>query len=182
MNKDELEQVLSGFEGATFAGLDTETIPTLTGGKSNPFQGKVLKRCLGHSVMLFTNKLTSGYDNMVKRRLKQAGLDPASFTMGALPWGKRLDNSPLIVNKDKHYLQCVFLGAGSTEFVALDTIKLNPNTVWNAGDSIARYMLTGLREETGSEHQGLERDSQVIVRTYALDSIVAIRCMGTELH
>jgi hypothetical protein len=186
MNLEQMKALLMSFEGATFAGLDTVTVPTLKGGKANPFQGKLAKHCNGSRVMLFTNKKSSGYENKVKRHLEKAGLDPESFQMGALPWGERLPNSPLIVNKEKHYLQCVFLEAGTVEYRATEEIITNGfldvgMSHYCNGDYVPKENIPGLSDKTGSEHQGLERDSQVIVRTYALESIVALRAMGEQL-
>jgi hypothetical protein len=182
MNVQQLRETLSKFEGATFAALDTVTVPVLRGGKGNPFQGKVEKHCLGHRVILFTNKNVSGYENKVKRHLAKAGLNPESFSLGPLPWGERIPDSPIIQHNGKHYLQCVFLEAGSVEYVATESIEDSDGFYWRAFESIPKQAIQGLNEKTGSEHQGLERSEQVIVRTYAIDSIVALRCMRTELR
>ena len=185
MDRYAIEQVLAPINGATFAGLDTVTDVKLLGGQKNPFQGKVEKHCLGHRVMLFTNKFSNAYENMVKRHLEQAGLDPATFSVGNLPWGERVPNSPFITCKDKLYLQVVFLEAGSTEYRIKEgeEVTLSPIAFWESGMTIEKQELLnhGLNEKTGSEHQGLERDKQVIVRTYCIDSITAIRAFGTEL-
>jgi hypothetical protein len=185
MQLEALKQTLSQFQGATFASLDTVTVPVLLGGKQNPFQGKIEKQCKSHRVMLFTNKRTNAYDNMVRRHLEQAGLDPTSFKLGELPWGERVPNSPFIICKGKHYLQCVFLEAGNVEYRMRETVCLsetNMSLCFLKDEMIQKEQIEGLSDKTGSEHQGLERSKQVIVRTYAVDSIVAIRCMGVELH
>lgn len=181
----EIQAMLATIQGCSFAGLDTATIPVLTGGKKNPMQGKIIKRCIGHNVMLFTNTNSSGYENKVKRHLEASGLDPNGWTMGELPWGKRLPNSPIIDNNGKYYLQAVFLKAGVTQYFATDEIELNnqPHIFvrYKEGELIPKANIPGLKDTTGSEGQGLERDKQVIVRTYALDSILAIRAENKEL-
>jgi hypothetical protein len=186
MQLETLQAILEGVQGVTFASLDTITQCKLTGGKANPFQGKVEKHCNGSRVMLFTNKNSSGYENKVRRHLEQAGLDPDSFQMGALPWGERLPNSPIIKNTSKktgetsYYLQCVFIEAGQSEYYATDLIDCEDGTWFGEGERILANRIPGLPDKTGSEHQGLERSKQVIVRSYALESIVGLRAMGAE--
>ena len=183
MERYQIEQLLERFQGVTFASLDTVTVPVLKGGKANPFQNRIEKRCNGLRVMLFTNTKSSGYENKVKRHLEQAGLDPDSFKSGPLPWGERVPNSPFITNGGKLYLQCVFLSQFKVEpeYYATDEINISPICFWEPGMRIEAKEINGLNERTGSEHQGLERSKQVIVRTYAIESIVALRAMGSEL-
>jgi hypothetical protein len=176
MDRASIEQILAPINGATFAALDTQTECKLLGGQKNKHQGRIVKRCLGNRVMLFTNKRSNGYDNMVRRRLEQAGLNPATFELGALPWGERVPNSPFIECKGKLYLQCIFQAAGDVAY--FERHLENPNHFM----PIAKEAIEGLSNRTGSEHQGLERSKQVIVRTYAIDSITAIRCFGNELE
>lgn len=155
--------LLNRIQGCTFAGLDCVTKVTLKGGKKNPMQGRVTKRCMGNRVMLFTNKQSNGYENMVRRRLEAEGKNPESFELGPLQWGKRLPNSPIIEHKGKYYLQVIFLGAGKPEYF-LD------------GKPIEKEDIVGLPEvKEGSGRQGLEDEHKVVVRTYAMDSIQSIR-------
>lgn len=182
MTIDELQALLSNLDGATFAALDTVTKPVLKGGKSNPMQGKIEKRCIGHRVMLFSNKKSSGYENKVRRHLEREGKNPDSFELGPLPWGERLPESPIIHNKGKFYLQVVFLASGSVEYRATQNIvRYSPDFMveYEAGDIIPKDEIDGLNERSGSEHQGL--DNEVIVRTYSLDSIVKLRAFHEEL-
>jgi hypothetical protein len=178
MNRTAIEQILAPISGATFASLDTQTECKLTGGKKNPMQGRIVKRCLGNRVMLFTNKRSSAYDNMVKRRLEQAGLNPATFQAGPLPWGSRVPDSPFIEHGDKLYLQCVFLGAGNVAYFRRGE-QQGENTWF---EPIKKEEIIGLSDRSGSEHQGLGQDRQVIVRTYCTDSILAIRAFGSEVE
>lgn len=179
MDRASIEAILAPINGATFAALDTQTEVKLTGGKANPQQGRIVKRCLGNRVMLFTNKFSSGYDNMVKRRLEQAGLDPATFEAGKLPWGARVPNSPFIEHQGKLYLQCVFLVAGDIRYFERVNGEQFANKLFR---EVAKQDIIGLSDRTGSEHQGLERNKQVIVRTYDIGSIQAIRAFGSEVE
>jgi hypothetical protein len=171
MTSDYLRAIIDcNVNGATFASLDTQTTVTLLGGKKNWQQGRIYKRCLGNRVMLFSNKQVNGYEAQVKRRLEAAGLDPNSFVLSSLPWGERISGTPLITHKDKVYLQCVFMKPGNVRYFISD----------DNGDfyTIAKEQILGFNDKSGSEHQGLERDSQVIVRTYAADSIRCIRAFS----
>ena len=180
MKLDELQALLAQINGATFASIDTVTIPTLKGGKKNPFQGKVAKHCEGHRVMLFTNKKTNAYEAKVRRHLEREGKNPDSFVLGELPWGKRLPDSPIIEHNGKYYLQCVFLKSGSVEYRAKEFIDCEDGTWFSAGSRVVATAIQGLNERSGSEHQGL--DNEVIVRSYALDSIKALRAFHEELN
>lgn len=155
--------LINRINGVTFAGLDCVTDVKLKGGKSNPMQGRVTKRCDGNRVMLFTNKKSSGYENMVKRRLEQEGKDPSSFVLGKLAWGERIPESPIIEHKGAYYLQTIFLAAGKSTYF-LD------------GQPIAKEDIIGLDDkDVGSGRQGLEDENKVVVRTYKFDSIRCIR-------
>lgn len=166
MEYSKAQQLLAQIQGCTFAAMDTETVPVLKGGKKNPMQGKLVKRATGHRVMLFTNANSNAYENKVRRHLIKEGKNPDTFTLGALPWGQRIEGTPFIENKGKHYLQCVFIESGSIEYEL-------------EGQPIAAESIIGLREETGSEKQGLE--DSVIVRTFSLESIKALRAFSEEL-
>lgn len=173
--------LLAKVQGCTFAALDTLTYPPLKGGKANPMQGKIAKHSIGHRVMLFTNKNSSGYENKVRRHLIAEGKNPDSFAMGALPWGKRIENTPFIENNGKYYLQTVFLKSGENKYRVTNSgpIVLPDGKVFLAGSYIDKDDIIGLKETSGSEGQGLE--NEVIVRAFALESILAIRAMNNEL-
>lgn len=166
MQLAQIETLLNTINGVTFAGMDTTTEVKLKGGKANPMLGRVTKRTKGNHVMLFTNKNSSGYDAMVKRRLVAEGKNPDSFTLGALAWGTRLPNSPLIEHKGKFYIQTIFIRGGKSEYL-LD------------GATIDKSAITGLDEKpVEAGKQGLADDNAVVVRTFALDSIEELRMMG----
>lgn len=159
-------KILDTVDGASFAGLDTETDVTLKGGKANPQQGRITKRHTGANIMLFTNKATNAYDAMVKRRLSAEGKDPGDFKLQPRAWGERIPNSPFIEHKGTHYIEVIFLKAGKSEYL-LD------------GNPIATADVIGLRETVSSTGQG-GLDNKVVIRSYKLSSIKAIRIDGTE--
>lgn len=151
-----LQNLLDKIQGCTFATLDTVTQPS-------PGIRKVSK---GERVILFTNKHSSGYENMVKRRLEEAGKDPDTFALGDLPWGTRLPNSPLIENKGKYYLQCIRLTEGRAQYFIGNREVREPSHLM-------------LRERRPT--QGLPKSDAVEVACYRLDHIERIAVMGDEL-
>lgn len=163
-----LEQAFADVNGSSFVGIDTLTDVKLTGGKKNPMQGRITKQTLGANVMVFQNKLSNGYENMVHRRLAAEGKDPSNFELGPRTWGERIDNTPFIRHEHdgsvKHYLEVIFLKPGTSTYL-LD------------GAVIAAADITGLPvapEPTGQG--GLEH--QVIIRSFAASSITQVRVDG----
>lgn len=157
MDRSVLENLLAEVEGCTFASIDTETEPS----------SGILKVTKGQRIILFTNKKSSGYDNMVKRRLMEAGKNPDNFVLGELPWGMRVPNSPLIEHKGKTYLQCIHLTDGESKYALKSTgVEVDPE-------------LLGLRQRR--TNQGLAAGDEVIVSCYNLDNIERITLMGETL-
>lgn len=156
-----LAHVLARLNGAAVMGLDTETIPSLLGGKSNPMKDQVTKRHIGALVMLFQNKFVNGYEAAVKRRLVAEGKDPESFELGARRFGTRIPNTPIIDHNGELYLECIFQKAGKSEYVYMDQL-IDPANV------------QGLKLDTKEGEQG-GLDDKVIIRTFKLSSITAIR-------
>ena len=160
--------ILSNVNGNSFIGLDTETDVALKGGRKNPMLNRVKKRTVGSQVMVFQNRKSNAYDNMVKRRLEAEGKDPSSFTLSPRKWGSRIPNSPFVVHiKDdevKHYLEVIFLRPGKSEYL-LD------------GKHIDKSEIEGLNERevpVSDEVQG-GLANHVIVRTYDVNSIIGVR-------
>lgn len=163
-----LKEVLAKVNGATIISLDTITVPKLKGGKNNPHRDLVAKIMTGSSVMVFQNKNSSGYDNMVRRRLVAEGKNPESFVLGPRSWGTRLPNTPIVhhINKDgeeNFYLEVIFLKPGEVKY------QLN-------GVDIAKEDIIGLDDKDESEQGGL--DDKVIIRTFNVAAIQNIRAFG----
>jgi hypothetical protein len=158
MDRVTLENVLAEVSGCTFASLDAVT--TVSPG--------ITHEVIGKRVILFTNKKSSGYDNMVRRRLIEAGKDPDSFSLGDLPWGTRVPNSPLIEHKGKGkvYLQVIELAEGISKYFMLGK-EANPHDL-------------GIKRKD-HYNQGLPPSSQVQVRCYAIENITRIVLMGETL-
>jgi len=168
-----IQQQLSDFKGSQFVGLDTVTDVKLKGGMKNPMQNKVTKVTKGSVVMLFTSG--KGFKNMVNRRLKiQAqgelttielfeAIAAKEFQPGPRQWGKRIDGTPFVEHKGKTYLECIFMKPGKTTYF-LD------------GKEIAKKDIIGLQEKKEGDQGGLK--DKVIIRTFALDSIIGVRKAG----
>lgn len=172
-----LREIFKNVSGASFVGIDIESVQKLSGGKKNPHQGRVTKKTTGQQVMVFTNQDQNGYENMVQKRLIEEGKDPTDFAVGPLPWGTRVPNSPIIEHtKDgvlKEYLQVVCLTPGKSEYF-LD------------GEPIAKSDIEGMPNE--EEKPVIEEGGQgglskkVIIRTFSADSLVNVRIDGNEYN
>lgn len=163
MRKMDLLWILANkVHGCKFVGIDTRTVPVLLGGKKNPFQNRVVKFCEGSNVMLFSNTNCSGYENMVKRRLEQEGMDPESFVMKDRQWGGRVPQTSFVEHKGKYYLDTIFKLAGK---------------VWYEVDGIETHksQIQGLNlSKSEGEQGGLSKDNKVIIRTFKIESIMRI--------
>jgi len=159
------QTVFANLEAGTFVGIDTLVDVKLKGGKSNPQQGLVTKAVTGATVMCFANKQSNAYENMVKRRLEQEGKSASDFELSPRKWGERVKGTPFVAHKDKMYLEVIYLHAGATEYRV-------------SGVATPAAQINGLPEATSGGQGGL--DNTVIIRTYALDSIAALRVNGKE--
>lgn len=151
-----IKDVFSNVSGSSFISIDTETTPKLKGGMKNPMQGQVRKVMIGANVMVFTNKNSNAYDNMVKRRLAQEGKDPESFKLGERAWGTRIAGTPFVEHNGDLYIEVIFLKPGTTHFM-------------HGVRPIDRNDIIGLEEKSEGEQGGLE--NKVIIRTFKADSI-----------
>jgi hypothetical protein len=150
-----------------FVGIDSETVPTLKGGKKNPMKGRVTKQVIGSLVQVFGNVKTNGYGNMVARRLVAEGKDPEEFELGALAWGERIPGTCFIQHKGEFYVQVIFQKAGVVSYF-LD------------GQPINKDKIEGLDEREPSEDSQGGLENKVIVRTFKLSSLLAVRAGGVE--
>lgn len=157
--------LLASVSGGSFLGIDTETDVKLRGGKKNPMQGRVTKKHIGATVMVFQNKNGSAYDKMVRRRLEQEGKDPDSFELSPRAWGTRLEGIPFVEHNGAHYLEVIFIRPGESSYF-LD------------GKPIDKDRIEGLPEPKEGSQGGLE--DKVVIRTYALSSIRKLRIDGAE--
>ena len=152
--------MLSKLSGSTFIGLTTVTVPKLTGGKKNAMLGRVTKRVVS-SVQIFTNQNVNAYRNKRNKNRAAAGNDKP-FELSPRAWGERVPNTPFVTHKGNDYLEVIFNRVTETEYL-LD------------GNPIAKDSIQGLPKSRPAS----ETDD-VIIRTFKLESIKAMRAFGEE--
>ena len=160
MDYNLLKVLMDGVNGASFISIDTVTSVTLPGGKANLLQGRVTKKTTGSSVMVFQNKTTNGYENMVNRRLEEEGHSVASFTVGPRQWGQRIENTPFVEHNGQVYLEVIFLHPGETTYLLDGQPSTNPNVI----------PPTKSTDNWGQD--GLV--NKVIIRTFKVENITGI--------
>lgn len=153
----QIQRVLSGFKGCTFASLDAETK-----------EGGLIRRVTNERVMLFTNTNSSGYENLVKRRLAQEGKNPDLFVSGDLAWGERLADSPIISHRGFYYLQTILMAEGEVTY-------LTPT-----GGVVPTEIALGMLRRP-KNNQGLSDAKAVVIHCYALENLKSIRLLGEEV-
>ena len=144
-----LEQI-SQFSGSHIIGIDTLTEVKLTGGKSNPLQGKVTKLSEGNRVMLFKSGI--GFKNMVNKKLEKQNQETlttldlfelitggSTYEPGPRPWGQRIPNSPFVEHKGKQYLEVVFVEAGTSRYFIGD------REIDKSAENIAKFKESALK-------------------------------------
>lgn len=156
-----LVEIFNELSGASFIGIDQRTSVTLRGGKKNIMQGRVNKVTTGLNVMVYTNKTSSAYVNMVRKRLNDEDKNPDDYVQQPRRWGERIPNSPFITHKGAFYLEYIVLHSGQVHY-ELDGEEIDPDKIEGLPPT-----------PTGGEQGGLE--NKVIIRTVKVDSILAIR-------
>ena len=168
MDFEKIKAEVDKVKGSTFISIDTMTEVKLTGGKKNPYQGRVRKVTRGANVMIFAGTEQNGYENMIKRRMLEEGKDPSTFTLGKRAWGTRIGETPFIEHNGKHYLECIFISNGKTSYF-VDNVETPEDEIEGIPEA----------KENPEGQGGIE--NKVIIRTFALDSIASIRMKGVEL-
>ena len=158
--------VTDAINGASFISLVTETVPTIRktidtpdGRQPNPDFGRVTKRIEGLNVMVFTNMNSSGYENMVKRRLEKEGKNPDTFELSERKWGTRVPNLPIVEHKGEDYLEVIVLSKGKAVYF-VDGVETSPADI------------QGFTQPKKAEQGGL--DDKVEVRTFKASSVKEI--------
>lgn len=167
MNFNTASDALKDLKGGTFVGMDTLTTVKLKGGKKNPMQGRVTKQMLGAQVMCFSNTNTNAYEAMVKRRLESEGKAASDFVLGERAWGTRMPGTAFVEHNGKHYLEAIFMRAGAVQYM-LD------------GQPIAVSEIEGMDEPDVNQNGQGGLENRVVIRTFTLENITALRCNGKE--
>ena len=158
-----LRNLTDAMSGGTFASIDTITDVKLTGGKKNIQQGRVQKQVIGSRVQIFQNKSVNAYEAKVKRELAKEGQLTSNFKLSPRQWGERIKDVPYVEHKGNYYLEVIFIKSGEVTYL-LD------------GAPIDKADVIGIPVVKASGQGGLK--DQVIIRTYACNSIVGIRVLG----
>jgi len=201
-----LHELLHGslFQGSSFIGFDSMTVVPLKGGKKNPMQNKVKKERLGALCLVFTNKNTNSYENMVNARLAKEGKEP-NFKVGQRAWGERMRDIPVVRNtKDDvttYYLEVIeaqtakslaqaaenmgiLLSEGDKESlqkyaVAHESIKKSEMKYFLDGVEILKKDIEGLESDKEEGDQGgLGENNKVIIRSYKIESLTRVTIGG----
>jgi hypothetical protein len=144
LTKQEALNTLMNVKGTTFMSIETTTIPKLKA--KNPF--KDLKK-----VSLISGAIGFNYENSVNNQREREGLEN-NFESKPRAWGHRIDNTPVVEHKGKHYLEVKVQSSKSEYFdgdLRIDVDKIKP---WMYSNSSRQ-----------------ELNKEVIVRDYSLDSI-----------
>lgn len=176
MNKTQASALIAALEhvnGSTFITLDTLSEPIMNktmggrGTQPNPHLGRITKQQTDSRVMVFQNKRVHGYENMVRRRLIEEGLDPETFVLSPRRWGVRVPNMPLVTHEGAYYLEVIFLTPGPVQYFIDGTTPINVEDI------------IGLRETNPPMQAGLERKVQL--RVFSFDSLKRIVINKTEM-
>lgn len=166
------ERAFKDLVGNTIASITTVTPVKLTGGKKNPLQGRVTKLVETGQVMVFANKKSNGYQNMVQRRLEKEGKNPEQFKLGRRVWGKRIAGTPFVENKGNKYLEVIYLQTPKKIQYMLDGRLVSKDTIEGLPKKSA--------QEIAGDQGGLDVGDKVIIRTYNLQNIVSVKTGGKE--
>jgi len=175
MKANILHGLIDQLNGATFLGLDIETIPTINktrkvGGNSrepNPHYGHIRKVVMGMSVMVSTSKSGSPYERMVRRRQAAEGKE-VDFTAEKRAWGTRIGTTPLIEHKGQTYLEIFCQHPGVTTYY-LDDTPINEEDI------------IGLSRPSHNEEAQGGIDDQVVIRSVKAESIIGMRIDGVAI-
>lgn len=97
--------------------IDMRTEQKLTGGKSNPMQGRVFKETYMLPIEIALPGVAGGYAERLKAQATADGKDPDAYTPKARAWGTRVNDGPLIEHKGEYYLEFFVIGPGQTNYV-----------------------------------------------------------------
>lgn len=108
-------------------------------------------------VLVFTTG--PGYEGLVNQRLAECGKTP-DFVADDLPWGERVDDTPIIHHNGNDYLQTILLEEDADYFMH--------------GVPLDESLLPAFGVKQRRSYQGLPREKTVEVNTYNLSNILSI--------
>lgn len=151
----------------TFVGLTTETVPDMRK-TDNPFFGRVTKRSFT------TVQIGASYANAVNNRREKEGVaDIEPFTPKPRKWGVRINGTPLVIHvkkgedKPRYYMECRVLQTNHEPQYYLDGRFVDSIPL---RDQILSFISP---KSSNAAWQGVA--DEIILRDYALDSIVQVK-------
>lgn len=167
-----LLDLLHHVNGASFIAISTATRPLMNktingkGTGDNPHYGRIIKSQTDSSVLVFQNKTTNGYRNMVQKRLATEGKDPFDFAISQRRWGTRIKDLPVVEHEGELYLEVIYLTPGPVQYLF-------------DGKPIDRSDIIGVRDYGPPEQGGLDRKVQL--RVVKFSSLTNIKIDGLEM-
>lgn len=157
ISESQLSKLLLCISGTKEVSITTETVVKMNK-TNNPYFGKVRKQTKTSALINFD------YESSVNRGLQKEGKD-ADFEAKGRAWGAHVPGTPLLLHKDKLYL---------------NIREISKQSVYVYEDrEIGREELAGwLPAYKKNENQGLE--NEVVVRAFGIDGIIAITVDGTD--
>lgn len=162
----ELQVKLAQLRTATFATITTLTDPAMNK-KGNPFYGRTKKRTTSNVTLNFI------YTNSVNtQRAKEAGLDSDAevFVPHARKWGKKIESTCLVQHEGKVYAEMRFNGKPKSVEYFVDG-QLTPK------EELGLWLKEA---NSNAEHQGVDKENEVILRDVNLVNVVSIKMQGEE--
>ena len=162
LTRQQLADKLKNLKGATFVTLVTRTVPKMRLA-GNPFRDRVFKISRVNGTINFV------YGNSVNRQREREG-KVSDFQPEPRKWGTRIAGTPLVEHKDNFYLEMKVEKALGHSF-----LWSNSNTM-SADDEahLVSYLFESYQPKTQ------QTDKAIILRDYALNSIVSITIDGTQ--
>jgi hypothetical protein len=155
ITRDNLERMLHGIKGTTFATIVVETEPRVKAAmKGRIKKWSKVNVCLGFI-----------YQNSVNRQRLREELEN-NFVPAARRWGVRLEGTPLVHHKGSVYLETKVEKSLDTQYYLDDTPV--------EYDDVAEY----LPKRDSDSRQGVQKE--VILRDYKLESIRKINVKNME--
>lgn len=133
-----------------FSALTEMKLNKTLGGKiPNPHFDKIFKELTSQVAMVFSNKTTNAYENMVNRRLTLEG-KPAEFKVSKRSWGTRIENTPVIEHKGNEYLSTIYCESPVTlaDYVR-NTLGVEMTESDNALVEAAKAQVVAMESKTG---------------------------------
>lgn len=132
----------------------------------NPFLDRVSKKQKSN---VFINY---NYQNTVNRRLLKAGESP-DFEAKPRTWGEKLPGTPLVFHKNEYYLDAGFLTNNDPKVEYILDGKVTDKAAFES-------FLPQTSAPKTAERQGLDEDSEVIVRTISVRNIHELTVGGVH--